>query len=410
MHPLTGQPGYHAEIDLARYDSEVARRIRKVLVAGSSIGAVKQASELPGEERYFIRSELFEYLSVVANTARESDSEYASRKRLIQIVGVALEPDRKANAESVLRHVEPINPRHGFMAKVELGAVAERERRLVQDVLNAGMTLHAVQRYERPRLAARFRRSGAATDSIFFIRTDLFKTLLLYRAGSSALLEQRGPEPQVATASSRRTPLQSSQPPALPRFVQSAATREDLSNQFWTALLGSIGLDIAGASRVQNVAVREQAQEAWQALNRLAQANSRLRAYLKDAFDAKRDAFEQRYNELRESLEGDAGKIEVLDQVGEDVDVVFKSLLLLPETGVIDELIESLEAASQDSDPRPAEEDLRALLRSVRDEIGRIDKSRAEAWRSVVRLIETGEADSESQTIRNLDTVNKRPF
>jgi hypothetical protein len=125
MHPLTAQPGYHAEIDLARYDSEVARRIRKVLVAGSSIGAVKQASELPGEERYFIRSELFEYLSVVANTARESDSEYASRKRLIQIVGVALEPDRKANAEAVLRLVEPINPRHGFMAKVELGAVDE---------------------------------------------------------------------------------------------------------------------------------------------------------------------------------------------------------------------------------------------------------------------------------------------
>ncbi|HJZ42294.1 MAG TPA: hypothetical protein VJ233_01105, partial [Hyphomicrobiaceae bacterium] len=36
MHPLSGQSGYHAEIDLARYDSEVARRIRKVLVAGSS--------------------------------------------------------------------------------------------------------------------------------------------------------------------------------------------------------------------------------------------------------------------------------------------------------------------------------------------------------------------------------------
>src|SRR5262249_31027525 len=152
------------------------------------IGAVKRVSALPGEERYFIRSELFEYLSVVANTARESDREYADRKRLIQIVGVALEPDRKANAEVVLRHVEPINPRHGFMAKVDFGTVDEGARRLVQDVLNAGITLNAVQRHERPPLTARFRRSAATAEPVFFVRTDLFKTLLLYRAGSTALL------------------------------------------------------------------------------------------------------------------------------------------------------------------------------------------------------------------------------
>ncbi len=38
----------------------------------------------------------------------------------IQIVGVALEPDRRRNAETVLDHIEPINQRHGFMAKVDL--------------------------------------------------------------------------------------------------------------------------------------------------------------------------------------------------------------------------------------------------------------------------------------------------
>jgi len=412
MHPLTGQPGYHAEIDLAHYDSEVARRIRKVLVAGSSIGAVMRAPTVPGEERYFVRSELFEYLSVVANTARESDSEYANRKRLIQIVGVALEPDRKGNAEIVLRHVEPINPRHGFMAKVELGTVEEGQRRLVQDVLNAGMTLNAVLRQERSTLGSRFRRGAPTADAVFLIRTDLFKTLLLYRAGSSALLEQRTADP-LPSAPTRRPPLPAatSQPPPLPRLMQSAGPREDLGDQFWRGLLDSIGLDIPGASRVQNASVRAQATEAWHVLDRLAESNSRLRAYLKDVFESKQDAIEHKYAELREKLNGDAGKIAVLDQVADDLDTVFKALLLLPETGVVQELVDGLEtAASQDSDPRPGEQELRALLRSVHDEIKRIDKSQPEAWKSIVRLIETGELDSEGQSIRDLDTINKRPF
>jgi hypothetical protein len=183
-----------------------------------------------------------------------------------------------------------------------------------------------------------------------------------------------------------------------------------VNSQFWGDLLHSIGLDIPGASRVQHASVRGQAMEAWQALDRLAQTNSRLRTYLTDVFDSKRDAFEQRYSELRQSLDGDTDKIDVLDQVGNDFDSVFKALLVLPETGVLDDLIERLEAASQDSEPLPAEQTLWALLRSVRDEIKRIDKSRAEAWKHIVHLIETGEMDSEGQAIRNLDTINKRPF
>ncbi len=348
MHPLTGQPGYHAEIDLTHYDSELARRIRKVLVAGSSIGAVMRAPTHAGEERYFVRSELFEYLSIVANTARESDSEYANRKRLIQIVGVALEPDRKGNAEIVLRHVEPINPRHGFMAKVELGTVEEGQRRLVQDVLNAGMTLNAVLRQERSTLGSRFRRGAKAANAIFLVRTDLFKTLLLYRAGSSALLDQRGFDKQLPGAPSRRSALRAtaSQPPPLPLPAQAAAPGEDLSTRFWSDLLDAIGLDIPGASRVQNASVRGQAMEAWQALDRLADNNSRLRAYLKDAIDGKQDAIEQKYAEIRENLNGDAGKIAILGQAVDDLESVFKALLLLPETGVVQELVDGLDAAA----------------------------------------------------------------
>src|SRR5262245_54525298 len=149
MKPMNGQGDNRAEIDLTHYDPETARRIRKVLVAGASIGAVERVSSDTRTDRYLTRSELFEYLSVVANTARESDREYSNKTRLVQIVGVALEPDRQGNAEIVLHHVEPINRRHGFMAKVELDAVPADHRRLVQNVLNAGMTLSTVQRHDR---------------------------------------------------------------------------------------------------------------------------------------------------------------------------------------------------------------------------------------------------------------------
>jgi hypothetical protein len=46
----------------------------------------------------------------------------------------------------------------------------------------------------------------------------------------------------------------------------------------------------------------------------------------------------------------------------------------------------------------------------VQAEIERIDKSRAEAWKHIVHMIETRKSDGQSHTIRDLDTINKRPF
>ena len=93
MKPMHADTGHRAEIEIGSCDAETARRIRRVLVAGASIGAVERASSEPQDERYLVRPELFEYLSIIANMARASD--------------------RDRNADAVLRPIEAIHPRQG---------------------------------------------------------------------------------------------------------------------------------------------------------------------------------------------------------------------------------------------------------------------------------------------------------
>jgi hypothetical protein len=392
MHPLTGHAGYHAEIDLGRYEDEVARRIRKVLVAGSSIGAVARASGLPGEERYYIRSELFEYLSVVANTARETDREYADRKRLIQIVGVALEPNRQGNAEIVLRHVEPINPRHGFMAKVELGTVEEGHRRLVQDVLNAGMTLHAVQRHERPALATRFRRSAAPAEAIFFIRTDLFKTLLLYRAGSTALLD-----PRAASHQLEHTPRITPDPASRPRLFGrgknghgngSAGAEGELESYFRENLLEALGLSSDSLDKIWSPEIAAEAVAAAAELKRQAKTNSALGEQLRLTESNYKRMLEEARDMIQEQCADDRRAIDLLNDLVAQIGKRIPALMLLPEGALIDRLVTSLEQAYGGNDLNDQEHLLLNRLKKLKGDIERMNLSEASSWKRLAHQFE----------------------
>jgi len=422
MHP-SGVPGdSRSEVDLSRYDPETARRIRKVLVAGASIGAVERAASDAHHERYFVRSEVFEYLSVVANAARESDREYADRSRLIQIVGVALEPDRQRNAEVVLEHVEPINQRHGFMAQVDLSQVPPESRRLVQTVLSAGMTLNAVQRHDRggARTTGAFARiagKAAALETTYLVRSDLFRTLLMYRAGSSALLAG-GREPTVRlTAEPDRTRLgNGTQPTVAPRQIPHlqgsdtyrGALTEKLREGIWNDLLGVIDLDIAAASRVRDEAVHHAAGAAWQAMRRLAEHNGRLRRYLAEIEENKKDAVHQKYEEMRAGFSGKLEALAILDDAAGTVDGLLRSFLLLPEAGVLPELIDRLENAADDG--RAAGEDtLLQLLRDLEIAIRHIDKGSPDGWTRIAQMI-NGEDQDGPATIREMNPVNKTPI
>jgi hypothetical protein len=175
--------------------------------------------------------------------------------------------------------------------------------------------------------------------------------------------------------------------------------------------LSALGLTLASASRIAHGVVREQAAAACRALDQLAQGNERLRGYLSELEQSKREALVQKYNELGRRFDGDEKRAKMLEEVAEDLERAFKALLLLPEAGLLQELIERLEEAAQsDGGQAPGEQELLGLLRAVQAEIGRIDKSRPEAWKTVLEMIQHRRSQAPTHTIRELDPANKQPI
>jgi len=405
MKPMRGDAGHRAEVDLTYYDPETARRIRKVLVAGSSIGAVERAPSDDHDERYLVRSELFEYLSVVANSARESDREYSNKTRLIQIVGVALEPDRQSNAEVVLHHVEPINRRHGFMAMVDLRRVEDdKEKRLVQHVINAGMTLGAVQRHDRGAsragglLARAVGRFSAATETTFLVHTDLFKTLLLYRAGSTAVLALAGngerhltdaraakAVPSLAAANQRQDRLlanarRSNGASQGPDGVLEAGFRQDL--------MAALGLSPVALDTIWEPEIAGEALAAANVLKRQARNRSALRDELTQLEGDHRRALEHAQEAIAAKYSNDRHALGVLRNLAVEIDRRIPALMLLPEAGVVERLIGALEDAYADDRLGDDEHLLLSRLRKLNGDLGRINPRDASAWRGIARELE----------------------
>ncbi|HEX6000141.1 MAG TPA: hypothetical protein VFZ16_12225 [Hyphomicrobiaceae bacterium] len=209
LRPAPGDDDQRSELDLTGCDAGDAERIRKVLVAGRSIGAVERVSAPTDGERYLVRPELIEFLSTVASAARDDQRAQSDRARLVRIVGAALGPDQPGDAAIVLRHAEPIAPRRGFVARLDLAAVGkEKERRLIQGVLSAGMSVGAVGRggafdwLRQGRLVPAAATPTGRSEQTYLIGSALFETLLHFRASgpSSVPALQRQPRPVQLTA------------------------------------------------------------------------------------------------------------------------------------------------------------------------------------------------------------------
>jgi hypothetical protein len=240
----------------------------------------------------------------------------------------------------------------------------------------------------------------------------------MYRAGSSALLAGREPPVQLAAQHDRTrlgngTP-ENIAPRQIPHLQGSTEYHDALSGKLregiWGDLLGAIDLDIAAASRVGNEAVQSAAAAAWHAMRRLAEHNSRLRRYLSEIEENKKDAIHQKYSSLRASFSGKPEAQEMLDEVAASIDGLLKSLLLLPELGVLRELIERLESAAQYDDARASgEEELLRVLRNLEVAIRQIDKSSPDGWTRIANMI-SGQDQDGPATIREMNPVNKTPI
>jgi predicted nucleic acid-binding Zn-ribbon protein len=399
MKPMRGDAGHRSELDLTHYDPETARKIRKVLVAGASIGAVERAATDGRDERYLVRSELFEYLSVVANTARESDREYSNRARLIQIVGVALEPDRQGNAETVLQHIEPVNRRNGFMAEVDLKAVPDAERRLVQNVLNAGMTVSAVMRNDGggaagSGLLARVRRRPAQVETTFLVHSDLFKTLLLYRAGASASVAAERP---LAEAPPIRASLGPSRVPVRPdhlltngRSGNGLAHRSDaaLAERFRHELMTAMALTPTAVDGIWQPEIAELALAAATVLRRQARNRLALSTELRLVESDLRQALEQEQDAIAARYDGDSPALALLRELAAEIGRRIPALMLLPEARLIERLIFALEEAHAEDRLSDEEHLLLSRLQKLKGDLERMNPKDSSAWRSIARQLE----------------------
>jgi hypothetical protein len=415
--PYSGEKGFASTVELGK-GHPLDADVRFVLVAGASIGAVR-ADE--ANSRFLISVGLAKYLYIAANKKWLETKKAVDPEEIRKVIQVALEPDVPTNAAFVLSHIRGMEESRGCIGRVSLDRIPDDEGRdLVRNVMNAGVALgKAIPRRMRQSKLRTFSH-GARSDReavAYDVHGDLFKVLLMYRAGSSALLVGREP-PIPLTAEPERGRLGNGATPARPRQIPhladsrdyQAALSEKLREGIWSDLLNAIDLDIASAARIDDKTVQTAAGAAWQAIQRLAADNVRLRRYLAEIEKSKKDAIHRKYGELRSSFVGKPEALAMLDKAATSIDGLLKPFLLLPEAGVLPELIGRLERAAEHDDGRgPGEDGLLDLLRGLEVEIRRIDKSSPDAWARIAQMIDGNGGDS-ATNIREMNPVNKSPI
>ncbi len=214
LHPITPVGGYTGEVLVPLDHTNSRGRILKVLNAGAAIGAVVRDPNRT--ERYLVRPELFQFLSVVAKRAYEKDEENVRRGDLERIVTELLLPRVGEAVETVMDHLHPIDERNGFMARVNLDEIHEEHRRPVRNALNAGATLKLVQH------------AGKEFPSTYFIHGDMYRTLSRIRARMLMTTAQAslqiGHEPLHGGALRTAAPRIAPAPSNVPQIAMQPAT------------------------------------------------------------------------------------------------------------------------------------------------------------------------------------------
>jgi hypothetical protein len=174
MHADTSEPGYTAVVELRGLDPERQVVVGKVLNAGATIGAVKRDAFNP--QRYFVRPELFEYLSIAATRAFEKNGQLVKEdiegkiklSQLEKDVSVALIPQARPDAvpqdlnaaiahgaQLVLDHLHPYGDpeKTGFRSELRMDEIDDViDRKIARRALTAGYSMGLVEKaiYDPP--------------------------------------------------------------------------------------------------------------------------------------------------------------------------------------------------------------------------------------------------------------------
>lgn len=170
LHPLDGGGGFTAEAVIHEREL-LADDMRSVLVAGSTIGAVRPV--LGDRNRFLVKSGLARYLAVAQKKTWPTRRDEVDRKELVNVIGVSLLPRPQHAAEIVLGELHPISDVEGHAAEVNVLKIAdEGHRRLVRSVIGACSTV--------PGGALRCNNENGR----YFLSRHAYRTLLLIRAGA----------------------------------------------------------------------------------------------------------------------------------------------------------------------------------------------------------------------------------
>lgn len=386
MQPITPVDGFMAEV-VIQDDDPHAADLRRVMNAGATIGAVRQP--YPGLPRYEVRAELFEYLSFVAKREFEADKQHAALAEMERVISVALLPDIGRNADVVLSHLNPIKEEAGFMAEVRIESIPADHERIVRTALNAGATFKRVERSDGDGM--RYRVHGDFYRALVQIRGRLLST-------SAAVQNHTAPTPLIDGGPLRTAPttvetriIRDRQLPHEHRTEPLADKDDGWREEVLATLLDGLGVPQEAYTRLCDRRVAEAAVAAGRALYRMASDNLHLREAL---IERQRDwevRLEDTRNGLLDQCAGQQARSAVVDETARLITELIPALLLSPEAGFLDELIEDLEeAAGADALEQPNEQN---LLRQLRD-LQALDLASEVPWKHARALIEHFETGS----------------
>ena len=373
MHPREPVDGFTNEVRLYELDPETAAQVRDVLNAGATIGAVREAD---AHGHYLVRSELHTFLSDIVKRELKRRPEETERglglDRLEKRIREALMPEVLETSDAVLQHLHPIDETRGFTSEIFLNEVDPQHLRPVRNLLTAGSSLRVVVR-------------DKSDTARYYVHADLYTTLARIRARELAMLTQGrrpiegGPLRQAAIAYARDSGRQ-------PRPVV-GPTDDELRTSFQDALLEALGLQVAALHKVADPAIAGQAVSAAIALKRQAPAHHGLNEQLKLVESENNRALEQAQRALANHYADHPRAIELLAETESEIRKLLPALVLLPEGGLFDRLVNALEDAQADMPLSSDEDVLLKRLRRLKEDLDSMDWSNEAAWDRVHRQI-----------------------
>ena len=419
QRPIAGTNGYTSEIWIDDRN-QIADEMRAVLTAASSIGAVRPFGD--GRTQFQIKTGFSRYIAVAQKKKWPKKSEEASRRELMNVIGVALMsdtgPGTAAAAGAVIEELHPISDLDGFAAELNVRDLADPSRQpLIRGVLGAGATVAgAVLRDQR-------------VDGRYFVSNDFYKTLLLMRAG--AIGGHRGgppplPEPRHHAAGGalrehQSRPLLSHGGPPSTRSSTSSSLTERLGHVADQAPVRPLRpLDDPAVRAcidliIERLGIQAKAevidwfneddemrpQRAGEALDKLMQSKTVLGARVKDLERARKAQIDSEAARLGHGA--DATQHRAISEAADILYGALPMLLLLPG-GQFEQLLrhclDQLDAAgAPDSGHRDIDYRMQRQMRMLAKDLDHQERDSFESWATVENLLLTYDEQGPAMTV-----------